>query len=83
MEGLKASTINRHLATVISFYTYLAWDDPKLVCPVQIQRHFLRKPERLPRSVSTPMLQQFFSVVEDVPRPSYVCAHAPLWFENC
>lgn len=64
-HGLKASTINRHLATVISFYSFLALENPRLVCPVRVKRHFTRKPEKLPRSVSTPSLQRFFGVIED------------------
>ena len=63
--GLQPATINRHLATVISFYNYLAWDDPRITCPVHFQRHFLRKPQRLPRAVPTPVLQQFFAVIKD------------------
>ena len=64
-QGLQPATINRHLATVISFYNYLAWDDPRIACPVHFQRHFLRKPQRLPRAVPTPVLQEFFAVIED------------------
>ncbi|WP_420627689.1 tyrosine-type recombinase/integrase [Candidatus Leptofilum sp.] len=65
-RGLQASTINRHLATVIAFYTYLADDNPKIACPVLDHRHFLRKPEKLPRSVPMDVQQQFFAVIEDV-----------------
>ncbi len=64
-HGLQAATINRHLATVISFYSFLALENPELVCPVRVKRHFTRKPEKLPRSVPTPSLQSFFSVIED------------------
>jgi site-specific recombinase XerD len=64
-HGLQAATINRHLATVISFYSFLALENPELVCPVLVKRHFTRKPEKLPRSVATPSLQRFFSVIED------------------
>lgn len=64
-HGLQASTINRHLATVISFYGFLALENPSLVCPVMVKRHFTRKPEKLPRSVPTPSLQSFFGVIED------------------
>ena len=65
-QGLQASTINRHLATVIAFYTFLADDNPSIICPVLDQRHFLRKPEKLPRSVPIDVQQQFFAVIEDV-----------------
>ena len=65
-RGLQASTINRHLATVLAFYTFLADDNPGLVCPVLDHRHFLRKPEKLPRSVPIDVQQRFFAVIEDV-----------------
>lgn len=65
-RGLQASTINRHLATILAFYTYLADDNPSLICPVLDHRHFLRKPEKLPRSVPVDVQQQFFAVIEDV-----------------
>lgn len=64
-HGLKASTIHRHLAVVISFYAFLALEDPELVCPVRFKRHFPRKPEKLPRSVPASSLQSFFAVIED------------------
>lgn len=63
--GLQAATINRHLAVVISFYTYLEGDYPNIVCPVRVRRHFLRKPARLPRAVPVPALQRFFTAIED------------------
>jgi site-specific recombinase XerD len=63
--GLQATTINRHLAVLISFYAYLAGEDLNLVCPVLVKRHFVRKPQRLPRSVPLSTLQRFFAVIED------------------
>ena len=63
--GLQATTINRHLAVLISFYNYLAGEDLNLVCPVLVKRHFVRKPQRLPRSVPLSTLQRFFDVIED------------------
>ncbi len=64
-QGLQASTINRHLAVVISFYTYLEGDYPHIVCPVRVKRHFLRKPARLPRAVPVPALLRFFMAIEE------------------
>ena len=64
-HGLQATTINRHLAVLISFYSYLAGEDLSLFCPVLVKRHFVRKPQRLPRSVPLSTLQRFFDVIED------------------
>ena len=64
-RGLQATTINRHLAVLIAFYSYLVDEDLNLVCPVLVKRHFVRKPERLPRSVPLSTLQRFFDVIED------------------
>ena len=41
-RGLKAATINRRLAAVISLYTFLAAENPDLVCPVIPFRHILK-----------------------------------------
>jgi site-specific recombinase XerD len=64
-RGFKPSTVNRRLCAVRAFYTYLAEEDPKLVCPVLPHRHHLREPQRLPRPVQEPALQKFFSVITD------------------
>jgi integrase/recombinase XerD len=64
-RGYKPSTVNRRLAAVLSFYTYLADEDPELVCPIIPRRHYLREPQRLPRPVQVESLQKFFSVITD------------------
>jgi site-specific recombinase XerD len=64
-RGYKPATINRRLAAILSFYTYLADEDPDLVCPVIPRRHYLRAPERLPRPVQVESLQKFFAVITD------------------
>lgn len=64
-RGLKPATINRHLAAVMSLYTFLADEDPDLVCPVLPHRHNLRTTQRLPRPVPEADLQRFFAVIED------------------
>jgi site-specific recombinase XerD len=47
--GRKPTSINRRLASVISFYAFLADENEALVCPVIPHRHHLREPQRLPR----------------------------------
>jgi site-specific recombinase XerD len=63
-RGLKAATINRRLAAVTSLYTYLAVENPDLVCPVVPYRHLLRTPRRLPRPVPEEELSRFFAVIK-------------------
>lgn len=64
-KGYKPTTINRRLAAIQAFYAYLSDEDPTLVCPVIVHRHFLREPQRLPRPVREEELQSFFAVIED------------------
>lgn len=64
-RGLKPATINRHLAAVMSLYTFLADEDPDLVCPVLPHRHTLRETQRLPRPAPEADLQRFFAVMAD------------------
>lgn len=59
-------TINRRLAAIMSLYTFLADDDPALVCPVLPHRHCLRDREHLPRPVQEADLDRFFGVITDV-----------------
>jgi site-specific recombinase XerD len=63
-RGLKAATINRRLAAVISLYAFLAAENPDLVCPVIPFRHMLRTHRRLPRPVPEETLNRFFAVVK-------------------
>ncbi len=64
-RGLQPATINRHLAAVISLYTFLSDEEPDLVCPVLPHRHALREPQRLPRPVAEADLQRFFAAIQD------------------
>ena len=68
-RGFKPTTINRRLAAILAFYTYLADEDPALVCPVLPHRHHLREPQRLPRPVPEDHLAQFFTAIEETPPP--------------
>jgi site-specific recombinase XerD len=65
-SGFTAATINRRLAAILSFYTFLADEDPDLVCPVLPHRHTLRARRRLPRPVPEADLECFFAVIDDV-----------------
>ncbi len=64
-QGYKPTTINRRLAAIMAFFAYLSDEDPTLVCPVIVRRHFLREPQRLPRPVREDELRLFFAVIED------------------
>lgn len=64
-RGFKPATINRRLQAILSFYLFLADDDPGLVCPVIPHRHGLKEPQRLPRPVPVADLERFFAVIHD------------------
>ncbi len=64
-QGFKPTTINRRLAAILSLYTFLADDEPALVCPVLPRRHHLREPQHLPRPVQEEDLRQFFTAIDD------------------
>jgi len=67
MRGFLPTTINRRLASLISFYTYLSDEAPELICPVLPHRHHLRERERLPRPVQEDGLLAFFAAIENTP----------------
>ena len=64
-RGFLPSTINRRLAAIISFFTFLSDDDPDILCPVLPRRHHLRERERLPRPVQEKNLRAFFAAIEE------------------
>jgi site-specific recombinase XerD len=66
-RGFVPTTINRRLASLVSFYTFLSDDDPDLICPVIPRRHNLRERERLPRPVQEDGLRAFFIAIENTP----------------
>jgi len=65
-KGFQPGTVNRRLEAIPAFYTFLADDNPTLVCPVLPHRHNLRERQRLPRPVQEDELARFFAVVDDV-----------------
>jgi site-specific recombinase XerD len=64
-RGFKATTINRRLAAILSFYAFLADENPSLVCPILMHRHHLREPQHLPRPVQEEDLRSFFACIND------------------
>jgi site-specific recombinase XerD len=62
--GFQPATINRRLACLIAFYTFLSDEDPDLLCPVLPHRHYLRHRERLPRPVQEDQLRAFFAAID-------------------
>ena len=64
-RGLKAPTINRHLAAIASVYIFLSDEDPTLVCPVLPHRHTLRERKCLPRPAPEEDIRRFFSAIDD------------------
>jgi site-specific recombinase XerD len=60
---LKATTINRRLAAITSFYAFLALEDEYIHCPVISRRHRLKEPQRLPRPVSQNDQARFFAAI--------------------
>lgn len=64
-RGLQPPTVNRRLAAITAFYTFLADEDPELVCPVLPHRHGLTERQRLPRPVPEEDLARFFAVIDD------------------
>jgi site-specific recombinase XerD len=65
-KGYKPSTVNRRLAAVASFYTFLKANGRQIVSPVLPKRHYLKEPQRLPRPVNEKDLRTFFGVIYDV-----------------
>jgi site-specific recombinase XerD len=63
-QGFKPKTINRRLASLVSFYAYLSDEDPRLICPVLTHRHHLRERQALPRPVQEEDLRAFFAAIE-------------------
>ncbi len=63
-RGFKPATVNRRLSAILAFFTFLADDDPALVCPVLPHRHYLREQQRLPRPVQEDILDRFFAAID-------------------
>jgi site-specific recombinase XerD len=64
-RGFQPATVNRRLAAITSFYSFLADEDLALVCPVLPHRHSLKERQRLPRPVPEEELGKFFAAIDD------------------
>jgi site-specific recombinase XerD len=64
-RGCQPTTINRHLASLVSLFNFLSDEDPSIVCPVLPKRHFVRERQRLPRPVQLEQLKAFFAVIDE------------------
>ncbi len=64
-RGFKPSTVNRRLASLTSFYTFLIERGRQITCPVLPRRHYLKEPQRLPRPVNEQDLRKFFGSIEN------------------
>ena len=65
-RGFKPNTINRRIATVTSFYRFLAQEQPNLDIPILPCRHTVRAPKKLPRPAAQSDVEALFAVIEDV-----------------
>lgn len=64
-RGYKPSTVNRRLAVVASFYTFLIAEGNSIKNPILPRRHYLREPQRLPRPVNAQDVRNFFGAIKD------------------
>ncbi len=66
-QGLKATTINRRLSAISSFFAFLISEaeDERWHNPVHWKRHSIRPGYRLPRDVSDETVTQLFALIQD------------------
>jgi site-specific recombinase XerD len=66
-QGLKATTINRRLAAISSFFEYLISEeeDNSRQNPVFWKRHSVRQGQRLPRDVTDDTVERLFAAIDD------------------
>ena len=65
-KGLSPLTINRRLSSLRTFYYFLSIvNDVSMPCPVIPERHFLRKPQPLPRDSSEEQIKILFSHIHN------------------
>lgn len=67
-RGLRATTINRRLASIYAFYDYLAEEQPdrQVDNPVRWRRHRLKTPQLLPRDASDADVNAVFAQITDI-----------------
>ena len=66
-QGLKATTINRRLAAISSFFEYLIREEEEnsRQNPVSWKRHSVRQGQRLPRDVNDDTVVRLFAAIDD------------------
>lgn len=66
-QGLSPATINRRLATLRTFFEFLASEDPDRPWPnpVNWRRHKIKQGEQLPRDLSDPAVARLFATIDD------------------
>lgn len=66
-KGLKATTINRRVAALKTFFDFLAEESGELAWsnPVRFKRHASKRPRHLPRDLSNEVVEQLWNVIED------------------
>ncbi len=66
-RGLKPATINRRLASIHTFYEFIASAGlyPDLVNPVQWRRHRIKEGNHLPRDASEADVARLFATIDD------------------
>jgi len=67
-RGLKASSINRQVASLHAFFEYLASKRPDEVWPNPVKRrlHCLKEATLMPRDAKDPAVAALFAVIDDV-----------------
>lgn len=67
-QQLKPSTVNRRLASLHTFFEYLASEEPDKVWPnpVNRRRHRVQQGQSLPRDASETQVNALFAVIDDV-----------------
>jgi site-specific recombinase XerD len=67
-QQLKPSTVNRRLATLHTFFEYLASEEPDKAWPnpVNRRRHCVQQGQSLPRDASEVQVNALFAMIEDV-----------------
>ena len=69
-RGLRPATINRRLASLHTFFEYIASEEQEgqavAVIPVNWQRHRIKEGEKLPRDASEADVAHLFAVLGDV-----------------
>lgn len=66
-QGLQASTVNRRLASLHTFFEYVASEAPdsEMPNPVNWRRHGVKESQKLPRDASDAEVRRLFAVMED------------------